>query len=89
MAYNIGGSDEAVEGTFKWVTGETFSSFMNWNTGQPDNWNGLEDYLMVYSSASILGKWNDDANYNPLNINTFGFICEVEPVGLPVATMIG
>ena len=65
----IGGSDEAVEGTWRWVTGPEsgtqFSSgstpvggqFTNWNTGEPNNLGG-EDYTEIFSTDGV-GKWND------------------------------
>lgn len=60
----MGATDAEVEGTWKWVTGpeagHTFSeySYTNWNTSQPDNYNGIEDYAQFY----ITGKWNDLPN---------------------------
>lgn len=63
----MGASDVDVEGTWKWVTGpeagHSFSeySYSNWNTGQPDNYNGVEDYAQFYTS----GKWNDLPNSEP------------------------
>ncbi len=65
----IGGSDEAVEDVWKWVTGPEsgtqFSDdstpvggqFANWNTGEPNNSGGNEHYAEIYSSGG--GKWND------------------------------
>ena len=65
----IGGSDEAVEGIWRWVTGPEsgtqFSSgstpvggqFANWNVGEPNNL-GNEDYTEIYSTDGV-GKWND------------------------------
>ena len=52
----LGGSDSASEGSWAWVTGETWS-FSSWNTGQPDNSNN-EDYLELKST----GDWNDLPN---------------------------
>ncbi|MCX6249139.1 MAG: lectin-like protein [Bacteroidetes bacterium] len=67
----IGSSDAAAEGVWKWVTGpeadEQFwqgngsghavnSMYANWNTGQPDNSGGNEDYGEIYSGN---GAWND------------------------------
>ncbi len=55
----LGASDEETEGTWKWVTGESFS-YTNWNTNQPDNavirTHEGEDYLHMYGDN---GKWND------------------------------
>jgi hypothetical protein len=52
-SYWIGFTDEAVEGTFVWTTGEA-ASYANWNAGEPNN-AGNEDYTQVYPN----GLWND------------------------------
>lgn len=73
----IGGSDEAVEGTWKWVTGPENGMifwnglangssppgvYSNWNTGEP-NQAGNEDYAHVTApNVGILGSWNDLSN---------------------------
>lgn len=52
----IGLTDEVVEGTWRWVTGETYS-YTSWNPGEPNN-AGNEDYVQFVGS----GKWNDLPN---------------------------
>jgi hypothetical protein len=52
----IGLTDEVSEGTWRWVTGETYS-YKNWNSGEPNN-AGNEDYVQFVSN----GKWNDLPN---------------------------
>jgi hypothetical protein len=52
----IGLTDEVNEGTWRWVTGETYS-YTNWNPGEPNN-AGNEDYVQFVSN----GKWNDLPN---------------------------
>jgi hypothetical protein len=52
----IGLTDEVNEGTWRWVTGETYS-YTNWNSGEPNN-AGNEDYVQFVSG----GRWNDLPN---------------------------
>jgi hypothetical protein len=52
----IGLTDEVNEGTWRWVTGETYS-YTNWNSGEPNN-AGNEDYVQFVSN----GRWNDLPN---------------------------
>ena len=62
----IGGTDESVEGTWTWLTGESWS-YTYWNGGEPNN-SGNEDYVMVNNN----GTWNDI----PGNYNLSGYIVE-------------
>jgi hypothetical protein len=52
----IGLTDEVNEGTWRWVTGETYS-YSSWNPGEPNN-AGNEDYVQFVGG----GKWNDLPN---------------------------
>jgi flagellin len=52
----IGATDEVTEGTFEWVTGEAFL-YNNWNTGEPNDAGGNEDYVQLLPGTN--GKWND------------------------------
>ena len=72
--YWIGITDVNSEGTWSWVNGET-STYSNWNTGEPNNDGGLEDYGEILADS---GKWNDMAGYYCIHRN-IGFICEYEP----------
>jgi hypothetical protein len=56
----IGLTDEVTEGTWRWVTGETYS-YTNWNNGEPNN-SGNEDYVQFVSN----GRWNDLNNNSNL-----------------------
>ena len=33
--------------------------YSNWNTGEPNNFNGNQNYLQMYGSAGVEGKWDD------------------------------
>ena len=71
----IGGSDAAVEGEWRWVTGPeaglvfwnggisgSTPNFAFWNNNEPNN-SGDEDYAHVTDpSIGILGSWNDLPN---------------------------
>ncbi len=57
-------NDDGSEGSWAWVTGEEFD-FTNWNIGEPNDYDGREDFLELYSN----GLWND--YYND------GYLCEI------------
>uniref|UniRef100_A0A8C8RRL1 Surfactant protein D n=1 Tax=Pelusios castaneus TaxID=367368 RepID=A0A8C8RRL1_9SAUR len=52
----LGINDIQTEGQFKYLNGQNIA-YSNWQTGEPNNDNGVEDCVEVYSS----GKWNDKA----------------------------
>lgn len=54
----IGYNDVATEGTFEWHNPNTTSTYENWNTGEPNNSGGNEDYTQL----RIDGTWNDINN---------------------------
>ena len=71
----IGLTDETVNGTFTWVTGEPLV-YTNWNAGEPSNGvpagSGNEDYVEIFAA----GVWNDQAlSGNGLNQ---GYVVEYE-----------
>jgi hypothetical protein len=56
----IGGTDEAVEGTWRWIDGPEAGqllTYFNWNAGEPNNCCGGENYLQT-NWAAVAG-WND------------------------------
>jgi len=81
--YWLGGTDEKVEGDWKWVTSETWT-YDNWKNISPSNFQGIEHYLAIintkvtwWGSVYNKGDWND---FSPEGtneeLNSFGFICE-------------
>ncbi|MFC4721319.1 T9SS type B sorting domain-containing protein [Geojedonia litorea] len=71
----LGGTDEAVEGVWRWVTGPeagtifwnggingSTPNFANWNTNEPNNCCGGEDYVHVTFNVGNPGSWNDLPN---------------------------
>ena len=54
----IGATDEAVEGTWAWVTGEPFI-FTLWETGQPDNGSNSDYAAVAGDLGGNTGKWYD------------------------------
>jgi len=79
----LGGTDEAQEGVWNWVTGETFWNngtcllYCNWNLIQPDNHSGVQDYLVF---GEPLGGWDDQGRsfelYRP-------FFIEYDTIPIP------
>ena len=86
-SYWLGGYVNKI-GMWNWITGEKFS-YTNWGAGQPDNYLGKEDVLMMYResnpmnpSSSPLGAWNDirrdgECNHEPFfGKDNLGLLCE-------------
>ena len=64
----LGGSDEAVEGTFRWVAGPENGQVISptfWNSGEPNNGNGGEDFVCMST------LWNDCQNMNATYVVEF------------------
>jgi hypothetical protein len=72
----IGFTDESVEGSFVWVTGEPVT-YTNWNPGEPNN-AGNEDYAQFVGG----GKWNDLPNMSLPYVIEFDYIVTTGPWGL-------
>lgn len=62
-----------------WETNETFN-YNNWAVGEPNNFGGVENRCEINKK----GAWNDSCYTD----NTRGFICEIEAVSEPTATLI-
>ncbi len=54
----IGFTDQAVEGTFVWISGAPVT-FTNWSPGEPNNSGDGEHYAQLLPGS---GQWNDNAN---------------------------
>ena len=69
----IGATDQAVEGTWAWVTGEPWA-YTSWGPGEPNNVGGVpgEDYALYWGYAK---RWNDGAGTVLPNIS---YIIETE-----------
>lgn len=65
----LGASDEKVEKLWTWVDG-TPMRFTAWAAAQPDNTDGIENYLQTFDSK---GRWNDGAENDRFVV---GYICE-------------
>lgn len=73
--YWIGLTDIQIESQWKWINGESVS-FTNWDTGEPNNAFGAEDYAEILLSN---GKWNDTKGFSCTYLN-IGFICEYDDI---------
>ncbi|XP_021360813.1 C-type lectin domain family 6 member A-like [Mizuhopecten yessoensis] len=65
--YHIGGTDEAVEGTFVWETGSVVQHGSLWAPLQPDNHLGNQNCMVIF-------QWKYD---DVFCTDTMNFICEM------------
>ncbi|VGO20763.1 lectin-like protein [Pontiella sulfatireligans] len=56
----IGLNDITSEGVFEWTSGETVA-YTNWDSGEPNNVNGIEDAVYIFSPGETarFPRWND------------------------------
>ncbi|HUS90208.1 MAG TPA: lectin-like protein, partial [Phycisphaerae bacterium] len=69
----IGLTDQAVEGTFEWISGEPVV-YTNWAFGEPSN-SGNEDYVHLWGPV---GEWNDASSGHA---NSYGLVELAAPFG--------
>ena len=74
----LGATDEIIEGEWAWVTGEPWS-YTNWDSGEPNNFDGIEHYLHYW----FYPYWND-MNKDGWG-NSHSTLCEVS--GTPFASL--
>ena len=91
----IGASDEGTEGEWKWMTGPESGTifwngtaggaappgmYENWNTGEPNEFQGGEDYAHITADGvGIDGSWNDlpdDTSGQTVDFQAKGYIIE-------------
>lgn len=76
-------SDAAVEGTYMWANGDPVL-FTHWDTGQPNNSGGDQDYVTMRSgrvrnpASDHPGFWNDYNDFNSAIGSEFGVV-EIVP----------
>ena len=82
----LGASDSASEGTFVWVTGPeagtVVSGYTPWGPGEPNNWDGDEDYVSInrFSGSNYnTPLWNDSGT--SLGGDSNGYIVEWGGIG--------
>ena len=71
----IGLNDTAIKGTFAWANGEPVT-YINWYPGEPNNTQGLEDYVEIYNFSGGNFQWNDNSSVS--SAGDFGIYGVVE-----------
>ncbi|MEQ1635181.1 MAG: lectin-like protein [Methylococcales bacterium] len=79
----LGATDELTEGTWQWVTGESFS-YTNWAVEEPNNCCGGESYLMTWEN----GTWNDIFNNSGYTSSYFVEYEAVSAIPVPGAVWL-
>lgn len=76
----LGGTDELIEGDWRWVTGEPWG-YSHWSPGEPNN-DGPQNYLNY--SYLVDSSWDDV--YPQGDAGGYPYICEWETALVPFAT---
>lgn len=75
FSYWVGGNDLEHEGIFEWVDGSVASASLRYQSGEPNNYNYNEDYLMVYRDYNC--SLNDNGSEDLFGMDT-GFLVEIK-----------
>lgn len=75
FSYWVGGNDLDKEGVFEWIDGSTASASLRYQSGEPNNYNYNEDYLMVYRDHNC--ALNDNGSEDLAGMDT-GFLVEIK-----------
>lgn len=80
----LGATDQQIEETWKWITGEEWD-YNNWAPGEPNTGHlqQYENYLLTSGD----GTWYDD--YDSGGWEVFGYIVEFEGTGTPDDNLVG
>jgi len=76
----IGLTDESIEGSWEWVTGEPVT-YTNWSQDEPNDAGEGEDYAEMED-----GNWNDNGGPSDPSL-THSYVCEIEH-GLTAPTIL-
>lgn len=74
--YWLGYLKNDASGKYEWITNES-SNYTNWQSGQPNNYQGKEKYGCIFkSNGRWFDNWNNDVESSWLYKTKSGFICE-------------
>ena len=84
----IGLSDEVIEGQFQWSSGEPLT-FVNWYSGEPNDYLDGEDYVHIYNFSGGNYAWNDnDPWVTDSDVFPFSAIAEVPNPAVPESSTL-
>ncbi len=77
----VGGSDRETEGVWKWIAGPEAGqvfSYTAWGGGEPNDWNGGEDYLQFNwgGNGPSPNAWNDHGGPGSSYAYSHGYVVE-------------